>query len=117
MEIKSLSRNQLLLFLHVKVLFELSAVAAQRRVPGASRPSSVARKFCPFRVLSTVDELLAHMEKYHTPEKGLVCSGCKQKRVIRALFDSDSFSGRVWANLLCRSAMVLRTNANPPLDS
>ena len=57
------------------------------------------------------------MEKYHTPLKELVCSGCKQKCVIRAAPDSDFLSGRVWATLLRRSAMAFRTNANPPLDS
>ena len=64
----------------------------------------MARKLCPFRVLSTVDQLVAHMEKYHTPWNGLVCSGCKQKRVIRAVFDSDSYQV-VFGALCCAGVL------------
>ena len=68
-----------------------------------------SRLLCPFRSVSTVDQLRRHVQHYHVKETSYICVGHKQKRVARAIHDADSLALR-------RSADIIPRHVSPPLD-
>lgn len=72
---------------------------------------------CPFRRFERRARLVHHLRAHHTASRQFVCSGTKQVRVVAALFDDDSLTGRSVQNrLLQRSAEILRRSVTPALS-
>ena len=81
-------------FCNKKLLWNWRLWRPQKKNPDTS---------CP-----TMSELQKHTGKYHAKDNSFVCSGHKQKRVIGALYDSDSISGKTRKPALpkCRAPEV-----------
>ena len=71
---------------------------------------------CPFRMFASGASVLRHIQTCHTEQKGFVCSGRKQRKVVVALYDCDVLAGREPMDLLTRSAALLRSWIRPPLQ-
>ncbi len=73
---------------------------------------------CPFRAFDRASRLAGHISKYHTSDVNFCPGGSKQFRLLLALWDSDSASGKEVSNdYLSRSAELLRATVVPNLPA
>ena len=98
---------------------EVKSYAAGVSLSRPKRDSDGKLKFacglCPFRSFSKQLLLSTHVCKYHVRKTRFVASGTKQYNVVCALFDNDRLLRAPTANLLKRSATILRETVSPPV--
>ena len=108
--------DALLSCLKLETTLETTSVIAASLASSSSKASErIACPLCPFRCFASGVSALRHLEQCHTEINSFVCSGQKQRRVVVALYDNDMLAGRVPADLLARSASILRSSIVPPL--
>ena len=108
-ELSTDARMKLLQLLQEEVTLELDLSCAQTSESVGTK--SLRCRLCPLRfVPGGVAGLQRHIKAHHDSRNNFVCSGTKQMRTIKAIYDHDCCLGSEPCHLLQRSATLMREN-------